>query len=83
MFAMVMVSLFMQIVAILQMPIFFGPTFSPFFVLYNSIVRFLAPFPSQEVVNDSDGGVVKATTKNIKKKDNTTKKATSAKDKKL
>jgi hypothetical protein len=90
-FATVMVSLFMQIVAILQMPIFFGPTFSPFVVIYNQIVRFLAPFPSpshHEVVNDTQNGSIVKRTKNSTKKDSstvtTTKKATSvAKDKKL
>lgn len=91
-FATVMVSLFMQIVAILQMPIFYGPTFSPFVVIYNQLGRFLSPFPDQEIENSQSGSPVKTTTNgknNTKKKENTPRKApsaakaTSAKDKKL
>ena len=88
-FATVMVSLFMQIIAILQMPIFLGPSFSPFVVIYNQLGRFLSPFPSQEVEDSPNGSIVQTTTnnalKNITKKESTAKKtnATSAKDKKL
>ena len=74
-FATVMVSLFMQIVAILQMPICYGPTFSPFVVIYNQIGRFLSPFPSHDVDETRNGSTVKTPSKNTKsismKKENT------------
>jgi hypothetical protein len=95
-FAAVMVSLFMQIIAILQMPIFLGPTFSPFVAIYNQFGRFLSPFaPSQELDDVQNGDMAKTTARDIKhnsrKKESgsATKKASSAtsgnsgKDKKL
>jgi hypothetical protein len=39
--ATIIVSFFMQIIGILQMPILFGPTFSPFVVMYNTIQQFI------------------------------------------
>ena len=96
--ATVMVSLFMQVVAILQLPICFGPTFSPFVATYNFLLQFIAPFQSRPEQspnakspnhnNDNNIVTTTATTtkqKNIKKKENTTKKASvsSTKDKKL
>jgi hypothetical protein len=94
-FATVMVSLFMQIVAILQMPIYYGPTFSPFVMICNQLGRFISPFSSQEFENSQNGSLVKTTTANTNGKNNTKKKvntpkkvptaakSTSAKDKKL
>jgi len=57
-FAMVVVSLFMQIVGILQLPAFLGPGFSPYFALWDALT---APFGTKaSLVLDDFGKKEKA-----------------------
>ena len=84
-FATIVVSLFMQIVAILQLPILYGPTFSPFVAIFNQVGRFISPFQEEKSAEVNAGDVkMKATKSNTKRKDNTTKKvASDAKEKNM
>ena len=84
-FATIVVSLFMQIVAILQLPILYGPTFSPFVAIFNQVGRFISPFQEEKSAEVNAGDVkMKATKSNTKRKDNTAKKVTSdAKEKNM
>jgi hypothetical protein len=52
-FAAVVVSLFMQVTGILQMPAFLGPDFSPFSILYQYVAQLTTSSSKPQRENES------------------------------
>ncbi len=64
-FATIVVSLFMQIVAILQLPIMYGPTFNPFIAIFNQVGRFISPFQKEKSAFNQVGRSAEVNADNI------------------